>query len=64
MRIAVGNMGNLHYALGDFDRAGNYLEKVLIRASGHDFGPDARAALKVSHACGSLRAVSTNVETL
>src|SRR5262249_30437779 len=43
-RIAVGNVGNLHLALGDLARASDYLEKMLVHRSLQLLGPDGLAA--------------------
>src|SRR5262249_9647093 len=46
MRIAVGNVGNLLYALGNFERASEYLEKVFVDRPERELGPAALAALE------------------
>ncbi|HJZ66702.1 MAG TPA: hypothetical protein VKF81_01050, partial [Blastocatellia bacterium] len=46
VRNAVGNVGNLFLALGDFERASEHLERVLVARPQQRLGPDTLAALE------------------
>jgi tetratricopeptide (TPR) repeat protein len=46
LRAALGNVGTLHYALGDFNQAIEYLQRSLLDPSLHRLGLYATAALE------------------
>jgi transcriptional regulator with PAS, ATPase and Fis domain/tetratricopeptide (TPR) repeat protein len=68
LRVALGNVGSLHYSLGDFDQAVEYFQKSLIDPSMHRLGLYATGTLeglaKVRLAQGHLKSCEDLLDRL